>query len=101
MKKLIAALLAAVILLLAGCADPKESTVILAECVGCYRDTVPDEFGGTRTVYVVDVIYSNEFFSLKTDATNYYRALTHVNGQVWMRVILNDAEVTELVEVIT
>ena len=59
MRKLIAVLMAAVILLLAGCAGPKESTVILAECVGCYRDTIPDEFGGTRTVYVVDVIYAN------------------------------------------
>ena len=88
MKKLIAALLAAVLLLLAGCVPEAEETVLYVECVGCYRDTVPSEIGGTKTLYCVDVIYKNEVYTI-IGADAYYRALPHVYGQIWVRATLD------------
>ena len=98
MGKRIAAVLM-LVLLLAGCGRPKETTVIYAECVGCYRDTVPSEYGGTMTEYVVDFIYNNEIYSIE-DAVSYYRAINYVYSGIWVRVVLEDGKIKEIVEVL-
>lgn len=98
MGKRIAAVLM-VLLCLAGCkARPTETTVIYAEIVGCYRDANHESPISSKAAYRVDFIWQNEVYQAK-GAKSYYHALNHLYGQAWVRVVMEDGEIKEIVEV--